>query len=101
MSTAQTPVTVAATILAQLGGGGRLRMMVGARDFIDCGDALTFRFTARALPGIDRVQVILASDDTYTVRFYDGVEKVTETEGVYTDNLRATVEHFTGLALSL
>ena len=98
---AQTAPSIADTILAQLGHAPRLRMMVGARDFVDCGNALTFRFTARALSGIARVRVTLAGDDTYAVAFYDGDEAVTETTGVYADGLRETVEHFTGLALSL
>ena len=40
---------IATTILAQLGGSHRLAAMTGARDFLDCGDALAFRFSARAL----------------------------------------------------
>ncbi len=47
--------TIASIILAQLGGAHRLTAMIGARDFVDCGDALTFRFSARALYGINRV----------------------------------------------
>lgn len=104
MTTAAAPVpTIAATILAQLGGAHRLGAMIGARDFVDCEDALTFRFAARALGAINRVQVRLAGDDTYTVTFYRGrlAEQVAEIAGVYADGLRAAVEHRTGLRLSL
>ena len=98
-----TEPTVAATILAQLGGAHRLTAMIGARDFVDVGDALTFRFAARGLRGINRVHVRLAGDDTYAVTFYKGrlADKVSETAGIYAENLRETVEHYTGLALSL
>jgi len=96
-------MTIASIILAQLGGSGRLSAMIGARDFLDCGDALAFRFTARALHGINRVKVRLAGDDTYTVTLYKGrlADQVAESTGVYCDALRETIEHHTGLALSL
>jgi len=95
--------TPAAVILAQLGGAHRLTAMIGARDFVDGGDALTFRFVARALGGINRVRVTLTPADTYRVSFHRGraAEQVAEVAGVYADGLRAAVEHHTGLALSL
>ena len=95
--------TIASIILAQLGGAHRLAAMIGARDFVDCGDALTFRFSARSLRGINRVKVRLAGDDTYTVTLYKGrlAEQVAESTGVYADGLREVIEHMTGLALSL
>lgn len=95
--------TIASTILAQLGGSGRLSAMIGARDFLDCGDALAFRFSARAKGGINRVKVRLAGDDTYTVTFYRGrlAEQVAEIDGIYADGLRETIENRTGLVLSL
>lgn len=96
-------MNIASIILAQLGGTHRLAAMTGARDFLDCGDALAFRFSARALHGINRVKVRLAGDDTYTVAFYRGrlAEQVAESTGVYADGLREAIEHMTGLALSL
>jgi hypothetical protein len=102
MNTPTVP-TIANVILAQLGGAGRLTAMIGARDFLDCGNALAFRFTARSLRAINRIRVELAPDDTYTVTFYRGrlaivVQTIT---GVYADGLRETIEHATGLYLSL
>ena len=98
-----TTYGTASIILAQLGGPSRLRVMIGARDFLDCGDALTFRFSARSLRGINRVKVRLAGDDTYTVTLYKGrlAEQVADSTGVYADGLREAIEHHTGLALSL
>lgn len=95
--------TIASIILAQLGGRGRLAAMIGARDFVDCGDALTFRFSARAKGGINRVKVRLAGDDTYTVTFYKGrlAEQVADVDGICADGLREAIERMTGLALSL
>ena len=77
--------------------------MIGARDFVDCGDALTFRFAAKARRSINRVNVCLAGDDTYTVTFYKGrlADKVEEFAGIYADGLRETIQSTTGLALSL
>lgn len=98
-----TTYGTASIILAQLGGPSRLRAMIGARDFLDCGDALTFRFSARALRGINRVKVRLAGDDAYTVTFYKGrlAEQVAESTGICADGLREAIERWTGLALSL
>lgn len=94
---------IASIILVQLGGSGRLTAMIGARDFLDCGDALTFRFSARGKGGINRVKVRLAEDDTYTVTFYKGrlADQVAEVDGIYADGLREAIENRTGLALSL
>lgn len=102
MQTTTVP-TIAETIAAQLGGTHRLTAMIGAHGFVGSDRTLTFRFTARALHGINRVNVRLAGDDTYTVTFYKGrlADRVSETTGVYCDGLRETIEHATGLYLSL
>jgi len=47
-----TNLTIANTILAQLGGTGRLSAMLGAHSFIGSADnALTFKFKARVSLG--------------------------------------------------
>lgn len=99
----ETAPKVAATILTQLGGAGRLSVMIGARDFLDCGDGLAFRFAARAFRSINRLKVTLCPDDTYAITFYKGriADTVCETSGIYADGLREAIEHYTGLALSL
>ena len=98
-------MSIATTILAQLGGAGRLSAMIGARDFMDNGNGLGFRFTAKGTRSINRVRVTLAPDDTYTVEFWSvrGVNAtlVATVSDVYADSLRETIEHYTGLALSL
>lgn len=98
-------MSAAETILAQLGGASRLKAMTGARDFVG-GDAdLTFRFRARALDGINAVRVTLDASDTYTVECFAvknrKPEKVAASTGVYAEGLRETIEHHTGLCLSL
>lgn len=104
MQTTTVP-TIAETIAAQLGGTHRLRAMIGAHGFMGSDRTLTFRFTARALSGINAVVVELSADDTYRVAFYavrgPSRRLVSEATGVYADGLRETIEHATGLYLSL
>ena len=44
-------LTVANTILAQLGGAGRLTSMIGAHSFVGDEKSLTFKYRARAEDG--------------------------------------------------
>jgi hypothetical protein len=69
---------IAQTILSQLGGSGKLKMMIGASNFT-CGDKgqLSFKFK----------------------KFRNEVVK--EFNGVYNDQLIEIFEHFTGLTLSV
>lgn len=60
-------MTVAQTILAQL-GGSRFQFMTGAKDFIGSGDTLRFTIS-RAKDGINLVSIRLDASDTYTIRF--------------------------------
>jgi hypothetical protein len=101
--------TVADTILSQLGGAGRLRAMVGAKDFFaTCsGAGLQFSFTAKARKNINRVIVKLDPTDTYTVELWSirrgglAITKVYESSDVYAESLRGIIERETGLYLSL
>ncbi len=63
-------LTVANTILAQLGGGGRLTAMIGATNFLGSANSLQFRFAAPATNGANSVRIVLDASDTYTVEFY-------------------------------
>ena len=93
---------VAATILAQL-GGGRFIAMVGARDFTYEQNALIFRLPGRfARGGINLVRIALDPSDTYTAtayrltRDYD-LRVVDEAAGLFAEDLRPWFTRVTGL----
>lgn len=98
-------LTVANTILQQLGGAGILQAMIGAHSFMGNKDRLTFKIKAKANQGIRAINIILTPADTYTVEFYriKGIEvkKVEVVEDVYCGELRSVIERVTGLYLSL
>lgn len=96
-------MTIAQTILAQL-GGTRFLAMTGARDLLNGGDALQFGLPANfAKDGINKVRVRLDASDTYTVTAYKFSRRtlqcpvIAEQGGVYADNLRAVFTDLTGL----
>lgn len=97
--------TIPEMTLAQLGGAGRLSMMIGAHTFTQSDRALTFKFKARAKDGINCVRITLQADDCYRVEFIRlrGVDFWTkgDVEGVYNDSLKRLIESKTGLSLSL
>lgn len=100
---AAADLTVANTILCQL-GGNMFRAMTGARDFL--GDARSLRFRiGRNAHAITAVRVTLEADDTYTVDFIRGAGTrayVARTRtGVYADVLRAVFELETGMYASI
>ncbi len=104
-----TDLTVANTILEQL-GGNRFLAMTGARNLAGDATSLSFRLPGNgfAKNGINYVKVTLEPSDTYTVVFKKIGRapgfKVTEfdkVEDVYCDNLREVFERATGLATSL
>jgi hypothetical protein len=97
-------MTVAQTILAQL-GGNMFAMMTGAKGFVAGPDHLFFA-VGRNAHGVNRVRVTLAADDTYTVEFYKMYKlelkpTVPAVTGVYADNLRQVFKQYTGLDTSL
>lgn len=103
----QTPdLTVAQTILAQL--GSHFRLVTGAKDFVGSANALTFRLPGAGgftKFGINKVQIRLNVFDTYDIDFYR-VRKHVSThiaykEGVYADRLRDVFTDVTGLRTSL
>lgn len=101
-------LTVANTILAQLGGGGRLTAMIGAEEFFGDAKSLKFRFAAPAKNGANLVRVQLDASDTYTVEFYKigraptfECNKINSISFVYDDQLVPVIESETGLRLSL
>lgn len=97
-------LTVANTILAQL-GGNRFIAMTGARNLMGGENTLTMKLGKGALDGITHLTVTLDADDTYTVLFqkvrgYE-VTKITEHVGVYADMLTEIFYNATGFDTSL
>jgi hypothetical protein len=102
-------MTVANTILAQL-GGNRFRAMTGASNLVGSPDGrgqLSFRLPGKgfARNGINLVIITLETSDTYTVEFKriwgTKIKKVNKYEDVYCDMLREIFEEETGLRTSL
>lgn len=97
-----TDLTVAQTILAQL-GGSRFKAMTGANSFTGSADTLSFR-VPKAAKGIKAVIVKLLPSDTYEVRFLGQrraptfeVFDVAKHDDVYCDQLQAVFTAETGL----
>lgn len=92
---------VATQILEQL-GGNRFVAMTGAKQFVGGERSLQFSIGRGATNKTNKVRVTLATDDTYTVEFFNlrGVnckpcgEPV---ERVYADRLQAVFTEATGL----
>lgn len=102
-----TDLTVATTILEQL-GGRRFQVMTGAKNFTGDVDRLSFALPGRpgfVQQGINHVTIVLDPSDTYRVTFRRlrgrTVTVVSEHADIYNDQLRAVFERETGLATSL
>lgn len=97
----QTDVEIAKTIMEQI-GGGMMRSMTGAKDFTICKRGVRFTLPGNfAKSGINRVQIVLAPNDTYTVTFNkwsrEGLRKIAEFDNTYCDQLQGLFEEVTGL----
>lgn len=104
---------IANTILNQL-GGNRFIAMTGSRDFIAIKDGLRMGL-ARNASKANKLDIVLNSDDTYTMKFYrytpwrystrggkftEYPEKITtvkEFTGVYFDQLQELFTNVTGM----
>jgi len=91
---------VAQNIIAQL-GGQRFVMMTGARQLMYTGRGVRFRLPS-ARQKINVVEITLNAADTYDVQFmrvrgFDA-KVVSESSGVFCDQLRELFEGQTGLA---
>lgn len=99
--------SVAATILKQMGGPGRLKMMIGAKHFIDHGKSLSFQFPNRQRSKGNYVKITLRPDDTYDMEFLvisgggTKVKKVKTYSGITFDQLQPLFTQWTGLHLKL
>jgi len=103
-----TELTVAKTILEQL-GGNRFIAMTGAKNLLGAEDNLSFKLPANfAKDGINTVVITLDASDTYRLKFVKlgrapkfSITLVKEYEGIYCDQLREIFEKTTGLRTSL
>ena len=97
-------MSVATTILNQL-GGNKFRVMTGAKNFMDHGNALSMRI-GRNSSNSNYLKITLNDSDLYDVRFSKvtkmGEEKsVREFNDVYNDMLVEIFESLTGMYTSL
>eukprot|EP01037_Dinobryon_pediforme_P020756 gene20756-21457_t len=102
-----TNTTIAATILAQL-GGNKFRAMTGAKNLVALErGGLQFDLPRGATTNkATKVQIVLAGNDTYTLAFYKvrgiNCDKIgQDVHGLYCDQLRGAFEGATGLATRL
>jgi len=96
-------------ILQQLGGAGRLKMMIGAKNFVKGkrnGNEYLMFMIGRNAKGVNKI--IIEYDrgrDLYNVEFgrVRGAEfkTLSSVKGVYADQLKETIEGHTGMYLSL
>ena len=112
-------IQIANTIINQMGGSGKLKAMVGAKDFLALDSGVQFKFKLN--PKMNKVVIKYNDLDLYDVEFFKqanitGNEKTIEAidkkvangrivvesfEGIYYDMLKPVFEETTGLRLSL
>ena len=96
---------IADTIAQQLGGTGRLAIMIGAKYFVALENGLRFRIGRGAKHGINLITITLTTADVYDVDFgtVRGVNYTVKDKavGVYAEQLREVIEFGTGLYLTL
>jgi hypothetical protein len=97
----KTDMTIANTILQQL-GGRRFSMMTGARGFVASSDSLSFRVPGTMTRNrINYVKITLTPSDTYTVIFMvirgTTIKEASRHEDVYCDSLCELFRNVTGL----
>lgn len=103
-STQKTANEVATTILNQMGGMRRLKMMIGAKNFEVVSNGVLFSWPSKQPSTGNRVRITLDPSDTYTVEFSTvrgvalakAVKKYTD---IYNDSLVDIFERQTGLFL--
>jgi hypothetical protein len=93
-------MTIANTILAQL-GGNKFIVMTGSKNFIASKESLTMTLTKNEVKA-KYLSVTLNSNDTYTMLFFSlnrNLDRVTKSEksGIYFDQLQSIFTEVTGL----
>lgn len=106
MVTSEEANAVATTILQQLGGGGRLKAMIGANNmFSTCDGYVALQFKFKGSRKWNFVKIVLNAMDTYDITFYNlgkyDIKAEQTFEGYYADMMKDLFEEQTGLALSL
>lgn len=95
---------IADTIMEQLGGQGRLNMMLGLSRVTQIDKGVSFTFKVGASNDINTVEIVLAPTDTYTVKFLKTTATkqtlISTEEMVYFDQLTQTVERNLQCALT-
>jgi hypothetical protein len=104
MSDKHTDMTVAKTILEQL-GGNKFRVMTGAKNFGARDNSLSMRI-GRNSSNSNYLKITLNSMDTYDMKFCKLTRKfeeksVTEYENIYNDMLTDQFTAHTGMYTSL
>jgi hypothetical protein len=105
---------IAKTILLQMGGAGKIKMMTGAKNFMALPSGVSFDFPNKGGP--NHVKITLEPDDTYTVEFGrkagmkalmsgnlkadDFYKQISKHTDIYFDQLKELFEGQTGLYLS-
>ena len=106
---ASTDMTVANTILAQL-GGGRFRAMTGARDFVGGENFLQFGLPSAGPERINKIRIEYNdAHDLYSVALYRqrrrggifDIKMLDDAHYLDVEAMRAYISGRTGLALSL
>ncbi len=96
---------VAQTILKQMGGTGKLSVMIGAKDFISYPNGVAFKFMDPGAGKPNYVKIVLNARDTYDLEFGRlrgmNYKVVKSFDDIYNDSLRSLFERTTGLYLSL
>lgn len=99
-----TDMTVANTILEQL-GGRRMLMMTGASQLVGGAAMIMFKIGTGAKNKINKVRVTLDAFDTYTFEFFYirgvNVKTVAKHEGIYADMLQDIFTKETGFFTKL
>ena len=97
-------MSVARTILEQL-GGNRFCAMTGAKNLVDCGDALAMKI-GRNKTSSNYLKITLNSMDTYDMKFsrvspMGNERSIHNYENIYNDQLQETFTSHTGMYTSL
>lgn len=107
MTTNDEKMEIAKTIIQQMGGDTKLRVMIGAKDILALDSGVQFSFKGSKIS--NKVVIELTQDDLYAMVFYkinmQNIDKsmipVKIFEGVYNDMLIPIFEETTGLYLYL
>lgn len=98
-----TDMTIAKTILEQL-GGNKFVAMTGARKLTARENALSFQIGRNASKA-NYIKITLTPSDTYTISFNQlhksEIKELKKVEGVYCDQLQGLFTETTGLYTSL